>query len=55
MSTPGNPVDEERRRILAERTQVLAAVADETRRETWPVIAFRFPFHHSVGGCCNED
>lgn len=41
MSTPGSPVDEERRRILAERTQALAAVADETRRETWPVIAFR--------------
>lgn len=31
---------EQRRRILAERAQALAAVSEEVRQELWPVIAF---------------
>jgi purine-binding chemotaxis protein CheW len=40
MSDAAAPAGEERSRILAERTQALAAARDETERETWPVIAF---------------
>src|SRR5512138_1977941 len=34
------PASEERRRILADRTQALASVPEELGGETWPVIAF---------------
>ncbi len=34
------PAGEERHRILAERTQALAAVPEQLERETWPVLAF---------------
>ncbi len=36
-----HPAEEERRRVLAERREALAAIPAEAARETWPVVAFR--------------